>query len=204
MTATACFPLAIGNRWLYRVADSKGAEYYSEYEIERTEKIGGKVFHVSRNTLSNQPDSFSRLYLTLTPQGLSNFRVITTKGRLSAIVEYGKPGKLIVNLPSHLSPGRKWDSKAHASLFIVGKIKPYKLHGEVGDVETVTVPAGTFKAIRVTTTTEFEGKQSHTTAWYVPGVGQVRFVNKAGELRHMYQLQAAEIGRKTVGSFARK
>lgn len=201
LTAERCFPLAIDNRWLYQVTDSKGATYYSDYEIERKDKIGGKVFFVSRNTLSNHPDSFSRLYLTHTSIGLSNFRVITTKGRQSAIVEYGKPANLLVNLPPKLAPGKKWDSQVHATIYITGVMKPYRVHGEVGKVEKVTVPAGNFKAIKVATTTVFQGTRSATTAWYVPGLGQVKFVNRTDEWKHVYQLQAVEIGGKRLGRF---
>lgn len=201
MTAAKCFPLGIKNRWLYRVRDSEGQRYFSEYQIERTKKMGGRIFYISRNTQTNQPNTFSHLYITMASTGMSTYRIITTSNRLSAIVDYGNFRKLPVNLPANLTPGRSWDSKVNAMIYVTGSIKPYRLHGGISKTETITVPAGVFQTLRVTTSIDYQGHRSQTTAWYAPGVGQVKFSNQAGKLTHEYELQGVTVSGRTAGTF---
>jgi hypothetical protein len=54
-----------------------------------------------------------------------------------------------------------------------GGTKTAKLTFTVGQEETVETPAGTFKAIRVTS--EMDVVKGTTTAWYAPGVGMVKY-----------------------------
>ena len=46
----------------------------------------------------------------------------------------------------------------------------------VGKEEEVTVPAGTFKAIPVTSQVDVGGRLLKNTSWYAPGVGVVKVV----------------------------
>ena len=195
LTATRCFPLAEGNHWLYEVEDSKGARYYSEYQIERIEEIDGKKFYVSLNTMSNQPNLFTRLYLTHTPAGLSNHRIITTSGHKSAVVDYGSRSDLPVQLPTRLTSDTEWQSRVDAKVYATHTTETYHLRGRVEGEEVIS-------AARVVTVTQWQGKSSTTTAWYAPGVGQIKFTNVTGDWRHTYSLRGARLGDRKYGSFS--
>jgi hypothetical protein len=77
-----------------------------------------------------------------------------------------------------LYPGQKWHEKSVETSTGLGAIKQHSISGLVGEWEEVTVPAGTFQGIRVTTETEVTilatGERSRGTdiSWYVPEVGR--------------------------------
>lgn len=78
------------------------------------------------------------------------------------------PARALLKLPA--KAGDSWDSAPPNA----------KVGGEAGDVrkvagvEEVTVPAGTFKAIRVDVTRLLAGKQFIVSQWYAPDIGPVK------------------------------
>lgn len=79
----------------------------------------------------------------------------------------------------------------------VGKTWSYK--GKGGDLaitqdwtcvgpENVTVPAGDFKAIKVTSTADYGGNVSKFTFWYVDRVGMVKSITEAGGMTSTTEL----------------
>ena len=85
-----------------------------------------------------------------------------------------------------LYPGQKWHEKSTETNTGTGAVKEHSISGSVGEWEEVTVPAGIFRGIRVTTETEVSvlatGEKSSGTdvSWYVPEVGRsVKTVSSA-------------------------
>jgi len=75
-----------------------------------------------------------------------------------------------------LSPGKTWEQVTTETDIKTGKIRIHTITGTVGQWEDVTVPAGTFHAIRVNLGTNVfnpsTGEQINgtDTSWYVPEV----------------------------------
>jgi len=141
--------------------------------------------------------------VTIGTNGLSNYRVVTTAGRRLSVVDYGMTSALPVHLPFRLVMGKEWDSSVWAKVYNTNTRDLWRLHGKVEKKERITVPAGSFEAVRVVTMVLWQGKLSTTTAWYAPGVGQVKFWNVVGDWRHDYVLQGARVGNRVYGTFTR-
>jgi hypothetical protein len=75
-----------------------------------------------------------------------------------------------------LFPGKTWQQNSTEYDIKTGKIRTHTISGVVGDWEEVSVPAGSFRAIRVSLETEvFDSATGERTvgtdiSWYVPGV----------------------------------
>lgn len=102
-------------------------------------------------------------------------------GTLTSSTEYSPS---ILMLPSNLTPGYFSTS---SSTVTTGPTSTGTLTREVtvGAVETVTVPAGTFSAVKITlntTTAWASGSQSQNTAvrWFVKDVGWVKSITYSG------------------------
>ena len=87
--------------------------------------------------------------------------------------------------PEHLTPGAAWQltyQDAYTSVKKSPKTTSTTENWSCDAVnETVTVPAGTFSAVRITRT-DTAGGGSAKTQWFVPGVGKVREQNDSGHL----------------------
>jgi hypothetical protein len=68
---------------------------------------------------------------------------------------------------------------------MVGKAT-YKL----GRTEEVTVPAGTYSAIRVDVEIKYETETMWMTFWYAPGVGSVKFEGASGDFKQTTVLKS--------------
>lgn len=73
-----------------------------------------------------------------------------------------------------LQSGESWSSSSTESNIKTGKIRTHVLKGSVGGMEQVTVPAGTFKAYRITIQSELQEDGQVSTgqdiSWYAPDV----------------------------------
>jgi hypothetical protein len=104
------------------------------------------------------------------------------------------------NLPASFGPGSTWtitesvDATASAAGKSVDSQLAYTLNCSYGDAESVTVPAGTFSALKANCTKDstmsavVSGKsmqlndtKENVTYWYVKGVGQVKTVYSGGK-----------------------
>jgi hypothetical protein len=77
-----------------------------------------------------------------------------------------------------LYPGKTWQQRTTETSTTMDAVKEHFISGSVGDWEDVTVPAGTFRGIKVTTETEVavlatgEKIRGIEDSWYVPEVGR--------------------------------
>jgi hypothetical protein len=148
----ADFPLRPGARWVY-VQDGREAMILDAVEAsaagpEQTVTVrvrGGSFFWHSGD-----------IFLSVGPRGLRSLG-----GRLTDENLPDDPPRLL--LPPRLEKGAAWES---ADIFF---------RAEVRDVESVTVPAGTFRAWRIDyVLLAHLGTEDDFRAWYAPGTGFVR------------------------------
>src|SRR5262249_16810071 len=75
-----------------------------------------------------------------------------------------------------LYPGKTWEQTSQETNIKTGAVREHTLSATVGDWEEVTVPAGTFRALKITLQTELldrtTGQKSIGTdiSWYVPNL----------------------------------
>ncbi len=105
--------------------------------------------------------------LEFTPE----WNLIQTRNPVDGDLYYLPPLQYI-NFP--LFPGKKWQQKSVEKNAKTGITREHNLNVTVGDWETVTVPAGTFKSIKITTNSEVidtstgEKKSGVDVSWYSP------------------------------------
>jgi hypothetical protein len=89
--------------------------------------------------------------------------------------------------PDHLTAGAAWtlsymDAHASASKPAATKTITENWTTDAAN-ETVTVPAGTFSALKITRTDTSDGTAK--SQWFVPGVGKIRESNTTGHLEEL-------------------
>jgi hypothetical protein len=174
-------PSQVGDTWVYQGSNTALTSY------ERTDTITNsyETSFTSRNTLSGV--TFNVEY-TCSPEGLiANDPVQQYLGPL-----LNSPGSQIsvelksvsgVSLPKDIQPGDEWQQVAEVAANINGTkmdgwlIFDYKAVG----IESVTVPSGTYDAMRVSATIKIEvtplritAGSYEATSWLAPKVGIVK------------------------------
>jgi len=101
------------------------------------------------------------------------WNLIATRNADNSGLDYSPPLKYF-EFP--LSPGKNWQQTSTETNIKTGTIRKHKISGVVGDWEDITVPAGTFHAIKVILNTEVvnpvTGEKNTGTdiSWYAPDV----------------------------------
>jgi hypothetical protein len=167
------FPMKIGATWNYAVTPASGVPYTD----------------VKQNTASSPPT----LTQTYTPSSgtpsTSSYEMdangISITGVTSTALQssYAPPCLL---LPSNTTPGFSTSSTSTKTTVQGSTNTTYTVAVAVtiDGLESVTVPAGTFSALKVTramtTTTAGTGtvSTSYNIQWYAPGIGSVKTVNE--------------------------
>ncbi len=158
--------------WLtYQVTPAGSAAYTQTQQITAASSDG----FVRRSYTGASTSYFESVYQVVGgAELLSGSNFYRTDGTPTLAVGYAPP-ELI--LPSDVAPGATASSTSTAT----GGTSTYTVVRDVtvGWIETVTVPAGTFQALRVTavlTQSNLTGT-SDNVAWWAPGVGRVKIVN---------------------------
>lgn len=166
------YPLRVGDSWTYRNTEEGG---YTLKVLSEEPQEGGTV----------------RFVVEL----LSGVKVINTYSKANGWVLFHKetypeheglqatydPPKQI--LPNPLVVGQKWEW--------TGKDPTQVEHHEssrVVGVETVTVPAGKFRAMKVVTEITGASVPLIRTSWYADGVGLVKATNVGGQIKYGSEL----------------
>jgi hypothetical protein len=197
MTTSGRFqPLAVGATWVYQVTDTNNVAYTKTSTVLAYEDVGGPFAGTMAYKISETVKSktqFTWYQATPTDERRLHDQTVDAAGTLVDEDWYTPFDPRIDEAGDHLTAGATWPvayTDAHTS-----KTKPPKTttvnenwsNDAVG--ETVTVPAGTFSAMRITRTDASAGGTSKT-QWFVPGVGKVREQNNTGHLEVLtsYQL----------------
>lgn len=154
------FPTAVGDTWIY---DGNGVEdAYTVRKVE--EKDEGKVVSVSRVLKGGADDLSPPARYLVAPNGVFSLLVA------SSDVD---PLGCILRLP-HVDGG-KWE-QTDSRLGLTWRKASRTAYGP----EQVTVPAGTFEAIRVEVESgQREGPPMRVTIWYAAGVGEIKRVQSS-------------------------
>lgn len=156
------FPLALGDTWTYRM--SPGTKVY-EAQVTAQKVIGG----INTYALAVE-DTYS--YLAVRPDGVYQYGQGDPDDPKSAVLF--SPPQLLYQLPFDV--GDEWNTPVLAEP--TGKdSETVYVGGQVDSVETVTVPAGTFRdCYKLTVDDPRDSPANRTDLWFAPNVGIVKTV----------------------------
>jgi hypothetical protein len=148
-------PLEVGRTWTY--TGSLGEKQVRA--ITGRESVGRfdcVVYEIRTGSL------VQRLWMRAEGDGLKHYRVQVNEQPFvdldDAAIHYPLPAK----------PGTRWE-------YEVGGLFPVNYSGKIEGVETVAVPAGSYRCLKVRTTgTKDKVTVTERIAWYAPGVGLVK------------------------------
>lgn len=168
------YPLQVGNKWEYRV-DVAGTTAKAISTIVKTEAIDGVELARLEATVNNAVVATEHL-----------------KASDKGVFRYRNNGKDIVPpiclLKYPVRPGDRWDGD-----ITVGTEKG-KYYCETRE-EPVEVPAGKFKAIKVTLTVDAKMQKVSTSYWFVSDIGFVKQIVEAGDLHIAMELDKYELAK---------
>jgi hypothetical protein len=147
------YPLQVGNTWHFKVT-VMGQTITAISRIAKIETIDNVA--LARLEASIMDNIVASEHLRVTEEGVFRYR---SNGQ-----EFSPP---LCFLKYPVKPGAKWEGE-----YKVGN-ETTKYLAETQE-ETVEVPAGKFKAIKVTMRLESMGQVVHTSYWFVPDVGFVK------------------------------
>ena len=171
-TAADYYPLRIGDSWTYRNAEEGG---FTLKVLSEEPHEGGTVRYVVE-FLSGV--KIHNVYSK--PKGWVLFHGESYPEHEGLQATYDPPKQL---LPNPLVAGQKWEW--------TGKDPTQMEHHEssrVVGVETVTVPAGKFRAMKVVSEITGASVPLIRTSWYAGGVGLVKTTSVGGQLKYGFEL----------------
>jgi hypothetical protein len=169
------FPLSAGNSWKYQSTTADGKQSEFTVKVLNEEKENGNPLYLVETVSTFQPihDWYSK------PSGwvLMHKEEYVKAGTKSEF----QPTKQLLKNP--LTSGDSWTWKGKGMMGIA-----IEETNEVAGPETVSVPAGKFTAMKVTTKVIQGGAPVTKTYWYAPGVGLVKSMTDTGSVKSNTEL----------------
>jgi hypothetical protein len=165
------FPLRVGDSWTYRNTEEGG--YTLKVLSEEPQENGPMRYLVELRSGVIIQNVYSKA------PGWVLFHSETYPEHEGLKATYEPPRQY---LPIPLVAGQKWEWTGKDPTQV-----EYREKSQVVGPETVTVPAGKFRAMKVTT--EITGSATKVrTNWYADGVGLVKSVTEAGQIKYGSEL----------------
>jgi hypothetical protein len=169
------FPLRTGNSWKYQSTTADGRQSEFTIKVLSDAKDGGETQYLVETVSTFQPihDWYSK------PSGwvLLHKEEYVKAGTTSEF----QPTRQLLKNP--LTSGDSWNWKGKGMMGIA-----IEESNEVAGPETVSVAAGSFTAMKVTTKVNQGGAAVTKTYWYAPGVGLVKSMTDTGAVKSNTQL----------------
>lgn len=162
------YPLAIGNEWVYSDVDNLTKKVNADRIRRVTKKlqVAGMEFFEMEEATPDGDDLFRMGYRS-DSEGVRyhNFDRMSHKDALNQILRYP------------VRTGDSWEVKVQ--LLAGGHKAVDKWNHTVFGLETVKVPAGTFRAVRIDSTDKLEDdpddQRYWVRTWFAPAVGMVKY-----------------------------
>jgi hypothetical protein len=164
LTDSPWYPLAVGTTWTYKA----GPEHY-EMRVSKHEKVGNTL--TARVEMVKNGKVTAVEHIGLTDKGVCRFDLALMKGD-EPQTETPVPPVLLIKVAPKKGDTFTVDSNSGN--------KTYKGTFKI-DEESVTVPANTYKSMRVTSKDlQADGLNPTVSSWYAEGVGMVKQVISEG------------------------
>ena len=157
--------LNVGDSYVYESVDLSNPK--SSFKTRRTVVSSGNTVVLSNLLLGSSSAKPRNLYFN------NEWNLLRTLDDAGNGKDYSPPLKYY-EFP--LFTGKQWSQETVETTIKTGDVRYHKVFGVVGDWEIVTVPAGTFRGMRVTLNTALydpktgETKSGSDISWYVPEV----------------------------------
>jgi hypothetical protein len=195
--AERLLPLAVGRRWTYQVSEDGGPATIKATTVEILEDVGGtKAGTVAYRVRTEKIDGVTVSWQEDTCDGIVRHREqsFDLAGALDSD-QYYVPGKPRVDdTAAHRTAGATWvteyteveEDPVTGAIKTTSKADRWTV--EAVD-EEVTVPAGTYRALRLHRVGEEDG-QAEKRYWFAPGVGKLR--EEGSQLEELAAVEAGE------------
>jgi hypothetical protein len=191
-------PLSVGTTWVYNVTDT-GVAYTKNSQVMSFEDIGGVAagtmgYKVSETIKTST--QYTWYESTATDVRRHHDQQIDSSGNMSSEDWYTPYDLRVDESPDHLMAGATWTMSymdAHTSAKKPAATTTITENWSTDAVdEVVTVPAGTFSALKITRTNTADGTAK--SQWFVQGVGKIRESNTTGHLEELTSFNIAAGG----------
>jgi hypothetical protein len=189
MTSGRYQPLVVGATWVYNVTDT-GVAYTKNSAVESLEDVGGMFAGTMGYKVSESIKTSTQLtwyQMTDTDVRRLHDQQMDANGVMSSEDWYTPYDLRVDEASDHLTAGAAWTLSymdAHTSASKPATTKSITENWTTDAVnETVTEPAGTFSALKITRTNTADGTAK--SQWFVPGVGKIRESNTTGHLEEL-------------------
>ena len=169
------FPLGVGNSWKYRSTTADGKQSEFTVKVLSEDKENGNPTYLVETVSTFQP--IHDWYSKSDGWVLMNRQEYVKTGMKS---EY-QPTKQFLKNPLKSGDAWQWKGKGMMNLDIDES-------NEVSGPETVTVPAGTFQAMKVMTKVVQGGAPVTKNYWYAGGIGMVKSMTDTGSVKSTTEL----------------
>jgi hypothetical protein len=182
-------PLAVGTTWVYNVTDT-GVGYTKNSLVMTLEDIGGVAAGIMGYKVSETIKTsiqYTWYESTDTDVRRHHDQEVDSSGNLSSEDWYTPYDLRVDEAADHLMAGAAWSLSymdAHTSAKKPATTTTINENWTTDAVdEVVTVPAGTFKALKITRTNTADGTAK--SQWFTQGVGKIRESNTTGHLEEL-------------------
>jgi hypothetical protein len=189
MTSGRYQPMVVGATWVYNVTDT-GVAYTKNSMVQSFEDIGGMAAGTMGYKVSETIKTSTQLtwYESTATDVRRHHDQQTDANGVMTSEDWYTPYDLRVDESSdHVTAGAAWTVSymdAHTSASKPASTKTITENWTTDAAnETVTVPAGTFSALKITRTNTADG--SSKSQWFVAGVGKIRESNTTGHLEEL-------------------
>jgi hypothetical protein len=162
----------LGATWTFRITDPDGTSYYATDTITQVSSTGDQ---------ERWDDPTASVYDVATYDTAGGRATMTekvgySKANNSVLYSFSySPGFLL--LPADLTPGTTASVTSLEANRLTGAVTPFAISLTVDGPDLVTVPAGTFEALKCT---RVQDSSYYTVRWSAPGVGLVKMISYPG------------------------
>ncbi len=168
------YPLTTGSQWIYQITDyeNKNDSFDQTATIDPAE-----TYNKVTCSILKQKDKrgIVRAFVLKNSQGIFWKKIGASKSFTPEASSVFTPEIPIMMFP--LTKGSTWDWEGKLKIAWINK--NIKMHCEIVSAnEELTVPAGTFKCVKIYIHQIRDNEPSDEYGWYAPGIGQIKYQTK--------------------------
>ena len=168
------YPLTPGSQWVYQITDheNKNDVFDQTSTIEPPETYNKVLCNILKQ---KDKRGTVRAFVVKNEKGIFWKKIGASKSFTPEASSVFIPELPIMIFP--LAKDAKWDWEGKLKIAWINK--NIKMHCEILSVnEEITVPAGTFKCVKIFIHQVRDNEPSDEYGWYAPGVGQIKYQTK--------------------------
>jgi hypothetical protein len=168
------YPLSPGSQWVYQITDyeNKNAVFDQTSTIEPPETYDKVLCSILKQ---KDKRGTVRAFVIKNEKGIFWKKIGASKSFTPEASSVFIPEIPIMMFP--LAKNAKWDWEGKLKIAWINK--NIKMHCEILSVnEEITVPAGTFKCVKIFIHQVRDNEPSDEYGWYAPGIGQIKYETK--------------------------